>query len=92
MADAVGAGPNVTEHRKPRDPETEGSTEKNSDENIGEASSNHGSKVERVQNGEEKEEKKPSKWKEIWGKLGLDMGTVLMMFKYIQQFDTEKFG
>lgn len=28
------------------------------------------------------EEQKPSKLKEIWGKLGLDVPTLMMMFKY----------
>jgi hypothetical protein len=84
MADGVGAEPDVTEHRKPRDHENGGSTAQDGDGKQGETSSNHGAKAEKVQTGqEEEEEKKPSKSKELWGKLGLDMGTVLMMFKYV---------
>lgn len=41
-----------------------------------------GSKSEKVSTGHNVEEKRrPSKVKELWGKLGLDMGTVMMMFK-----------
>ncbi|KAK0128695.1 hypothetical protein ONS95_000651, partial [Cadophora gregata] len=43
-----------------------------------------GSKTEKVSSGDkivEEKKKQPSKVKELWGKLGLDMGTVMMMFK-----------
>jgi hypothetical protein len=47
--------------------------------------SSHGSKTEKVKTGEEAgkeaEKPKPSKLKAMIGKLGLDVGTVLMMFK-----------
>lgn len=45
--------------------------------------SSHGSKAGNVNGGEADEEKpkKPSKLKEIWSKIGLDIGTVMMMFK-----------
>jgi hypothetical protein len=92
MADDVGAEPDMTEHRKPRDHEIEGVTVKDGDKNIGETSSSHGSKAKKVQSGQKEEEKKPSKLKETWGKLGLDMGTVLMMFKYVWGTDIEHFG
>jgi hypothetical protein len=92
MASGVGAEPDMTEHRKPRDHETEGSTVKNGDENIGETPRNHGSKIEKVQSEHKEEAKKPSKLMEMWGKLGLDMGTVLMMFKYVLQTFNEEFG
>ena len=42
--------------------------------------SSNGSNHEKVQTGK-KEEPKPSKLKQTWGKLGLDLGTCLMMFK-----------
>ncbi|KAE9372370.1 hypothetical protein N431DRAFT_339051 [Stipitochalara longipes BDJ] len=56
---------------------------KDSDEKIEGEPANQGSSAERVQSeeNEKKEEKKPSKLKEIWAKLGLDIGTVMMMFK-----------
>jgi hypothetical protein len=49
--------------------------------------SSHDSKTERVQtekssaSGQQGEPKAPSKLKVIWGKIGLDMGTAMMMFK-----------
>lgn len=42
-------------------------------------SNSNGSKVEKKQDGGA--EKKPSKVKEIWGKVGLDIGTAMMMLK-----------
>ena len=82
----MGATPEMTEQRKPRDNVSEGSTSKDAIEKKEEASSHHGSKAEKVgrgQSGQKVEEKKPeqSKLKVLWGKLGLDMATVLMMFK-----------
>jgi hypothetical protein len=47
---------------------------------VGLLSSSNGSKAEKRHDGEEKV-KKPSKAKQIWGKIGLDIGTVMMMFK-----------
>jgi hypothetical protein len=50
-----------------------------------ELSSDNSSKPGHFQPAEKEEEPeeppKPSKFQEIWGKIGLDMGTVLMMFK-----------
>jgi hypothetical protein len=86
MADDAGAEPDVTEYRKPREQEIEGSPAKDGDGKVGEEASVQGSNAERVQSREKKEkddEKKPSKLKEMWGKLELDMGTVMMMFKYV---------
>lgn len=83
MAGDVGAEPEVTVRRKPRDPETGGSTAQSGDERIAETSSNHGPKAEKAETGPKEEEKKASKLKKAWAKLGLDMGTVLMMFKYV---------
>jgi hypothetical protein len=83
MAGDVVAEPDMTEQRKPRDPETGGLTAQSGDERIAETSSNHGPKAEKVETGQKEEEKKASKLKEVWGKLGLDMGTILMMFKYV---------
>jgi len=51
---------------------------------ITEPLSSHGSKAEKVQSAKPKQEgtkAKPSKLKEMWAKIGLDMATVLMMFK-----------
>jgi len=83
MAGDVGAEPEVAERRKPRDPETGGSTAQSGDERIAETSSNHGPKAEKAETGPKEEENKASKLKKAWAKLGLDMGTVLMMFKYV---------
>lgn len=88
--------PAVAENRNPRDEakrvQDERSTDGNGSDGHGvlndqdakgpEVHSPAGSKSEKVSTGEkETEKKKPSKVKELWGKLGLDMGTVMMMFK-----------
>jgi hypothetical protein len=87
MADPAGLEPDVTEQRKARDPEVGGSTANDENNKIEDEPSVHGSNPEKVQSRgkEEKivEEKKPSKLHEMFGKLGLDMGTALMMFKYV---------
>ena len=87
MADDAGAEPAVTKTRKPQDQEIEASPVKDDDRKVEEEVSNQGSNTERAQSRENEEkkddEKKPSKLKEMWGKLGLDMGTVMMMFKYV---------
>jgi hypothetical protein len=97
MADDAAVEPDMTEHRKPRDRETESPTVKEGDEKIDELPSNHGSNAENVRSGEKEEkqaveEEKPSKVKEMWGRLGLDMGTVMMMFKYVWPIYIEEFG
>ena len=90
------ARPEVAENRIPRDEaksvQDERSTDGNGSDGRGvlngqdakglEIHSPAGSKAEKVSTGDkETEKKKPSKVKELWGKLGLDMGTVMMMFK-----------
>ncbi|KAH8790225.1 hypothetical protein BGZ57DRAFT_57541 [Hyaloscypha finlandica] len=85
MADDAGASTesDVTENRKPRDPEIEHSPVKGVNGKVEEEV--QGSNTERVQSSKivvkKDDEKKPSKIKEMWGKLELDMGTVMMMFK-----------
>ena len=87
FADDAEMEPDTTEHRKPRDHGIEDSTVKDGDGKVEEETSNQGSDAEKVQSGEKEEKKadeqKPSKLKEIWAKLGLDIGTVMMMFKYV---------
>jgi hypothetical protein len=51
------------------------------DEKAAALSSSSGSKADKVQTGKKEEKPKPSKFKEIWEKAGLDVGTCLMMFK-----------
>lgn len=52
-----------------------------------EASSSQGPKGKNVNIGTEGEEKpKPSKIKRIWERIDLDLGTLLMMFKYVYSF------
>lgn len=52
-----------------------------------EASSSADPKGKNVNIGTEGEEKpKPSKLKRIWKKIDLDLGTLLMMFKYVYSF------
>jgi hypothetical protein len=60
------------------DGETENGTMREEEGNM---SSANDEKPAGAQEIEEEEEKKPSKLKEIWGKIGLDVGTVMMMFK-----------
>ena len=89
MADNAEMEPDMTEHRKPRDHGIEDSTVKDGDGKVEEQTSNQGSDAEKVQSGEEvakkgdekENKKKPSKLKDTWAKLGLDLGTVMMMFK-----------
>ena len=87
MADAGKVGPVSTNGRKtrPQDPakvhnpvDTNG---KDLEEKHPESTRSNGSKVENVQTAAEEEKPKPSKVKEILGKLDLDIGTVIMMFK-----------
>jgi hypothetical protein len=83
--------PDLTDGRKDRDIEARDETRKeelgtvqNGENKSSEPSSSRGSKAEKVQSAKQKEEgarAKPSKLKEMWAKIGLDMGTVLMMFK-----------
>ena len=91
MADDAGAStePDVTENRKPRDPEIEHSPVK--DVNGKAEEEVQGSNTERVQSAKIVV-KKPSKIKEMWGKLELDMGTVMMMFKYVWPISIREIG
>lgn len=96
MADDAGAStePDVTENRKPRDPEIEHSPVKDVNGKVEEEV--QGSNTERVQSAKivvkKDDEKKPSKIKEMWGKLELDMGTVMMMFKYVWPISIREIG
>jgi hypothetical protein len=74
--------------REARNGEVGQGTVKNGNGKTEKVSSSHGSKAENVQTGQKgddaKEEKpSPSKFKQMFGKLGLDMGTVMMMFKLV---------
>ena len=64
-----------------RDGDEEQTIGKDGDEKPAALSSSNGSKAEKAQTGKKEEKAKPSKFKEMWGKLGLDLGTCLMMFK-----------
>lgn len=50
-----------------------------------ELSNSNGAKAEKVPTAAEEEKPNPSKVKELWGKLGLDVGTVMMMFKSVYE-------
>jgi hypothetical protein len=69
----------LTDNPKNRD--TEQIIGKEGDEKATVVSSSSGSKADKVQTGKKEENPKPSKFKGIWGKVGLDVGTCLMMFK-----------
>lgn len=88
MANDKEVEPDLAEqHRMPRDHESGAPAMKDDDEKIGGQGNSQGPKGEHVPTGDSEkqreEEKKPSKLKEMWGKLGLDMGTAMMMFKYV---------
>lgn len=80
MAD-VGREQDATAHRKVRTKDVNGGPLIDGEE-VRSAGVGRGDE-EKTTNGQNAEEKneKPSKFKEIWGKLGLDIGTVMMMFK-----------
>jgi hypothetical protein len=80
MADAVEVDPELTESRKVRAQDPEDDEVKDVEEKHTEPTSTNGSKVEKVETST-KEKPKPSKLKELWGKIGLDTRTLLMMFK-----------
>jgi hypothetical protein len=96
MADDAGLEPDASKHRKRRDHEVGGSTVEDGTGKVEEEASNQRSNAERAGSraNEERqaEEKKPSKLQEMWGKLGLDMGTVMMMFKYVLPICVGLFG
>jgi hypothetical protein len=65
----------------PKDGDEEQTIGKEGGEKAAALSSSSGSKADKVQTGKKEENPKPSKFKEMWGKVGLDVGTSLMMFK-----------
>lgn len=85
MADPMEVEPELTDNRKAREHDgPEDKDLKDLEEKHTEPTSPNGSKVEKVQTAKKEEEKpKPSKLKELWAKIGLDMGTALMMFKCV---------
>ncbi|CZR57246.1 uncharacterized protein PAC_07136 [Phialocephala subalpina] len=71
MADVADVEPEVVEQRKTRKPANTGDGEKDEVQKAADESSSHGSKNENLAAGEsEADKKKPSKFKELWGKLG----------------------
>ena len=93
MADAVEIELGVTDNKKATEQEPATSEQESAntiDENVEdkheEPTSSGGSRAEEAQTAKE-EEPKPSKVKELWGKLGLDLITVLMMFKSVFHFE-----
>jgi hypothetical protein len=82
MADAVDVEPELTNNRKAKAQDHEDDEVKEVEEKHAEPTSSNGSKIEKVETSKKAQEKpKPSKLKELWGKIGLDAGTLLMMFK-----------
>jgi hypothetical protein len=86
MAQVAANEPGLREARDTRNGDIQQGPVKDGERKAAELSSNHKSKAEMVQTGQKendaKEEKpSPSKFKQMFGKLGLDMGTVMMMFK-----------
>jgi hypothetical protein len=65
----------------PKDGDKEQTIRKEGDEKAAALPSSSGSKANKVQTGKKEEKPKPSKFKEMWEKAGLDVGTCLMMFK-----------
>ncbi|TAQ84624.1 hypothetical protein B7494_g7055 [Chlorociboria aeruginascens] len=84
---AMATGAIVENNRKARDEVTENETTGGGELKIGEErnSQGDGDTATKSRLGTKREEDlakpKPSKIKAVWGKLGLDMGTVMMMFK-----------
>ncbi len=88
MANDEDVEPDLAEqHRILRDHESGAPAMEADDEKIGGLGNSPGPDGKRVLSGDSEkkreEEKKPSKLKEMWGRLGLDMGTAMMMFKYV---------
>ena len=82
MADAVEVEPELPDNRKTKVQDPEDDEVKDVEEKYAEPTGSNGSKVKKVETSKKEEEKpKPSKLKELWGNIGLDTGTVLMMFK-----------
>ena len=79
---------NGESHMKIKDqvsPERASGRGENEEKVVGDKLSNRGkgqTEIGNEEEEEEEEEEKPSKLKEMWGKLGLDAPTLMMMFKY----------
>lgn len=82
MAQVIGSQP-LNDHRKDRENDGRDNGVLGQGGQPPELLGNHQPKDENVKNGNLGAEmpKKPSKLKAAWGKIGLDMGTALMMFK-----------
>jgi hypothetical protein len=84
MAQVTANEPDLGGTREARNGDVGQGVVKNGDGKAEKVSSSHGSKAENVQTGQnDVKEEKPSlsKFKQMFGKLGLDIGTVMMMFK-----------
>lgn len=81
MADTAELKPESTDNRKARQSDPEDNVIKDAEEMYTEPANPNGSTVEKAQTAREEEKPKPSKLKELWGRLGLDIGTIMMMFK-----------
>jgi hypothetical protein len=82
MADAVEVEPEMTDNRKAKEDDATDKYNKDVEDDHTEPTTSNGSKVEKVRTAKTEEEKpKPSKFNELWGKFGLDIGTLMMMFK-----------
>ena len=97
MANDKDVEPDLAEqHRMLRDHESGAPAMKDDEEKIGGQGISQGPNGEHVPSEEREkqreEEKKPSKLKKMWGKLGLDMGTAMMMFKYVWYINIEEYG
>jgi hypothetical protein len=80
MADIAEPEPKVTENRKANS--VNGVDGKDEIRKTGDGESSHGSKTGNGAVEEKKgDEKKPSKFKQLTGKIGLDVPTLMMMFK-----------
>jgi hypothetical protein len=76
MANAVDVEPELTDNRKARADEE--------DDDVKDVEEKHTEPTSPIGHTKKEEEKpKPSKLKELWGKIGLDTGTLLMMFKWV---------
>jgi len=83
MSQSSDAKPNRSDKPADLNEDIETGTMNDGPENLDKISNRDGSQAEKVQSGSKsvEEKPKPSKIKAAWGNLGLDMGTVLMMFK-----------
>jgi hypothetical protein len=94
MAQVTANEPDLGETRETRNGEVGQGEAKNGDGKAEKVLSSHGSKAGNVQTGQKeddaKEKPSPSKFKQMFGKLGLDMGTVMMMFKLVSLQKSER--